>query len=330
MKILYAVQATGNGHISRAKQLLPYLEKFGKVDVFLSGSNATLSCPLPVVYKSDGLSLFYKECGGLDYFRMASSNSLLKAWKESRTLPVEKYDIIINDFEYITSRACLHKNKPSIQFGHQASFKSKLVPRPEKKSKIGEWILQRYAPASFYAGLHFEKYDDFIFPPVIKREILQSNPVDEGHITVYLPSYQKKCLKEVFTKLQSLHFHWFLPDISKVQKEKNITYYPIDNELFTKSLTSCHGIITGGGFETPAEALYLKKKLMCIPIKDHYEQHCNASALALLGVTILDDIYPESFAQSILNWLDAPPLEWDQKANDIMKTLEHVFDMFDV
>jgi len=38
MKILYAVQATGNGHISRATQLLPYMEKYGEVDVFLSAT----------------------------------------------------------------------------------------------------------------------------------------------------------------------------------------------------------------------------------------------------------------------------------------------------
>jgi hypothetical protein len=29
MKILYAVQATGNGHISRAIELMPHLEKYG-------------------------------------------------------------------------------------------------------------------------------------------------------------------------------------------------------------------------------------------------------------------------------------------------------------
>ena len=35
MKIFYAVQATGNGHISRAMQLYPYLQKFGEVDFFI-------------------------------------------------------------------------------------------------------------------------------------------------------------------------------------------------------------------------------------------------------------------------------------------------------
>ena len=60
MKIFYAIQGTGNGHISRAEQLYPYLKKFGEVDFFLSGSNAQLETPLPIKYKSKGISLHYK------------------------------------------------------------------------------------------------------------------------------------------------------------------------------------------------------------------------------------------------------------------------------
>ena len=58
MKIFYAVQATGNGHISRATQLFPYLQKYGTVDLFLSGNNASLKAEIPVKFKSKGCSLF--------------------------------------------------------------------------------------------------------------------------------------------------------------------------------------------------------------------------------------------------------------------------------
>ena len=34
---------------------------------------------------------------------------------------------------------------------------------------------------------------------------------------------------------------------------------PVNNELFNKSLETCNGLLTGGGFEGPAEALYLGK-----------------------------------------------------------------------
>ena len=43
MKVLYAVQATGNGHISRAQVLVPILKKFAHVDVLVSGTSADLN-----------------------------------------------------------------------------------------------------------------------------------------------------------------------------------------------------------------------------------------------------------------------------------------------
>jgi predicted glycosyltransferase len=50
------------------------------------------------------------------------------------------------------------------------------------------------------------------------------------------------------------------------------------------------GVITGGGFETPAEAMYLGKKIITIPIKGQYEQYCNAEALKKFGALVLHDI----------------------------------------
>ena len=71
MKILYAVQATGNGHISRAMELLPYLNEYGEVDIFLSGANSSLDFNFPIKYRSKGLSLYYTCKGKLDYTKTA-------------------------------------------------------------------------------------------------------------------------------------------------------------------------------------------------------------------------------------------------------------------
>lgn len=327
MKIFYAVQATGNGHISRAIQLLPQLQKFGEVDVFLSGANATLDAPLPIRFRSKGLSLFYSTCGGLDYKQMFRQNSLFRALKEARDLPVDQYDMVINDFDFITSRACAFKKKPSVQFGHQASFISKNVPRPVNRGHFGELILQRYAPATSYIGLHFQPYDSFIFPPVIKNVFLNCNPKDEGHITVYLSAHERHCIEDHFRAFPHLHFHWFLNGTKEVTREGNITFFPIDNNLFNKSLMNCHGIITGGGFETPAEALYLGKRLMCIPIRGQYEQRCNAAALSQMGVKVLDDI-DGYFATEISLWLNQPRPIPKQEANKVSETLTYLVDNY--
>jgi uncharacterized protein (TIGR00661 family) len=161
MKIFYAIQGTGNGHISRAEQLYPYLQKHGEVDFFLSGSNAQLQTPLPIKYKSDGISLHYKTTGGMDYGKISKSLSF-NIYKEAKALPVEKYDLIINDFEFITSLACSLKKKKSIQFGHQASFQSEKTPRPHKKNILGNFILEKFVKSNSHIGLHFENYDHHI------------------------------------------------------------------------------------------------------------------------------------------------------------------------
>jgi len=327
MKIFYAIQATGNGHISRATQLYPYLKKYGGVDFFLSGNNATLDIDLPIKFRSAGCSLHYSKCGGLNYWDIAKNIRPTQIYKDAQILPLKNYDIVINDFDSITSLACKMQKVHSVQFGHQASFTSPNTPRPEKKSVMGEMILKHYAPSPKNIGLHFDKYDDFIFPPVIKDEIVNADPKNKGHITVYLPSFQQDCLEKAFNKLPNIQFHWFLEGIKTKYTNKNITYFPVNQALFNKSLINCEGIITGGGFETPSEALYLGKKILSIPIRQHYEQECNAAALKKLGVPVLYDV-GDDFDLKIENWLNARVKYPIMKANNIPETLEFLFDTY--
>ncbi len=301
MKIFYAIQATGNGHISRAMELLPYLEAYGSVDLFLSGANSSLELDAPIRYRSSGLSLFYTCKGSLDYLSMVKKLSPLRLRKEVKELPVEKYDLVINDFECITSIACKKKKVPSVNFGHQASFMSANTPRPASTSAVGEWVLKNYARASRYVGLHFEQYDDFILPPVIKSKIWNAQPTEGDYITVYLPSYCDCEIKKYFAGLDAYRFQVFSKEVTQVVEDKNFTFIPVGKKAFDESLVHCSAIICGAGFETPAEALYLRKKMMVMPIKGQYEQKCNAAALEKLGVTTLPEL-PDHFSAVFERW----------------------------
>jgi uncharacterized protein (TIGR00661 family) len=303
MKIFYAIQGTGNGHISRAEQLYPYLQKHGEVDFFLSGSNAQLKTPLPIKYKSNGISLHYKNTGGMDYGKISKSLGF-NIYKEAKALPIENYDVIINDFEFITSLACTLKKKKSIQFGHQASFQSKLTPRASNFNPLGNWVLNKFVKSTDYLGLHFESYDKNIYNPIIKDEIINAFPIDNGHITVYLPQYSVSFLSPYLLAQSKFNFEIFTKEVTQVTEYKNLTLLPIDNKTFTNSLIQCHGIITAGGFETPAEALYLKKKLLSIPILNHFEQECNGAAMQKLGVTVIKKI-DKNFNQVFTEWVQA-------------------------
>jgi len=54
MKILYAIQGTGNGHISRAKDVIPILKQKGEVDILISGNQAEVKLPYKIDYKLHG------------------------------------------------------------------------------------------------------------------------------------------------------------------------------------------------------------------------------------------------------------------------------------
>jgi uncharacterized protein (TIGR00661 family) len=79
--------------------------------------------------------------------------------------------------------------------------------------------------------------------------------------------------------------------------------YPVDKEEFAASMTTATGILCGAGFETPAEALYLGKKLMVVPMKSQLEQHYNAESLKRLGVPVLKKV-KEKNLKKITNWVD--------------------------
>jgi uncharacterized protein (TIGR00661 family) len=323
MKILYSVQATGNGHISRAMEILPYLQEYGVVDIFLSGANSSLELNTPVKYRSKGLSLFYTCNGSLNYLKTVAAMAPYRIHKEIKELPVENYDLVINDFECITAMACRYKKIPSVNFGHQASFMSAKTPRPVNKDKLGEWILTNYAPASQYIGLHFQRYDDFILPPVIKFEIRNAEPADKNHITVYLPAYCEPALEKKFHALADFSFQIFSAQTKQIRISRNIRFLPVDKSLFNNSLINCRGIITGAGFETPSEAMYLGKKLMVIPIKGQYEQQCNAAALEKMGVKKLDDL-SNDFTEDFHHWINLKtitPLNYNQTTDQIINNM---------
>lgn len=294
MRILYAVQGTGNGHISRSREVIKYLSGMASVDVLVSEKQHEIDLGVDIKYRLSGLGFVFGKKGGIDYIgslRNARPNRFLS---DVYALPVEKYDIVISDFEPVSAWACKLKKKPHISLSHQAAFFSDRIPRPEKINNFYEFVIRWYAPFSVPIGLHFQRYDDFILTPVIREEIRNCDVINRGHYTVYLPSFDEKYVKDYLSRID---VKWEM--FSKHYKgtpytEKNVTVYPVSNECFVKSFSSCAGILCNSGFETPSEALYLGKKILAIPMKGQYEQECNAVALKSMGMQILDSINKEN------------------------------------
>lgn len=301
MKILYAFQGTGNGHASKALEMVPLLKQHGTVDVLVSGNNFELQMPFQIKYKLKGITFYYNNEGGIDYIKSFLKLRLFIFLKEIRNLHVEHYDLVISDFEPVSVWACKLIGKKVIGFGHQASFNYTETPLAENGAVIGKFILKHYAPCDLNIGLHFKKYNINIFTPLIRKKIREAQTRTKKHVTVYLPAIHNDVIIDVLGRMVEIKFEVFSKHAKNTTQLQNITIYPANEAGFAESMINGSGIITHAGFETPAEALYLGKKLLCIPIKGQYEQYCNAESLQEVGVKVLNDFTINEIG-SIYHW----------------------------
>ena len=139
-------------------------------------------------------------------------------------------------------------------------------------------------------GSHYKRYDDTMVLPLIREELKQ-RPAEEGdYNVVYLPSYGDDILIEHLSAFENEKWKIFSKKADKAYSQKNVEIYPVDRKAYSEALLSARRLIIGAGFQGTSEALYLKKKLLVIPMFDQYEQLCNAAALEQMGVRILERI----------------------------------------
>jgi uncharacterized protein (TIGR00661 family) len=304
MKILYAVQGTGNGHICRAKEVIPYLQKYGDLDILVSGIQADLDLPFKVKYAFKGMSFVFGKKGGIDLLNTYMKNHINRFMGEVKSIPIAQYDLIINDFEPISAWAAYLKNQPCVALSNQCAVMSQLIPRPKKEDLLGKFILNHYAPSTSEYGFHYEPYAPHIFTPLIRKEIREAELSDKGHYTVYLPAYDNHRIINKLSLFPEVRWEVF----SKHSKEElelgNIHLRPINSEAFLKSITSSTGVLCAAGFGTTSEALFLGKKLMVIPQKQQYEQQCNAEALKKMGVPVIKHLRKKHM-HKLEKWLNS-------------------------
>lgn len=289
MKVLYAIQGTGNGHLSRAEDIVPHLRKRCQVDILVSGTQSQLTPSFSIDYQLRGMSFMSSKKGKVDIIKTAVNTNIFKFFKEISQFPAKKYDLIISDFEPISAWSAKYHGVKSVELSHQAAVSHPNSPKPLEKHRIGNFILGNYCPSPHKYGFHFESYAPSIFTPVIRENIRKLESENRGHYTVYLPAYHDDFIVQTLMHFKA-EWHVFSKYTTCRYRVNNVWVNPIDADNFTESLRTSEGVLCGAGFELPAEALFLNKKLMVIPMMGQYEQLCNAESLKKIGVVILDKL----------------------------------------
>ncbi|HHE31111.1 MAG TPA: hypothetical protein ENL07_00350 [Chlorobaculum parvum] len=306
MKILFGVQGTGNGHISRSRELVRKLKEDGhELEVIISGRREEELREIEVFapYKVlKGFTLVTRR-GKMSYMETMFQLDFARLMTDVLTLDTTGVDLVITDFEPVTSMAARIKGLVSVGFGHQYAFPYH-VP-VARGSLFEKYTLLNFAPARYNAGLHWDHFNQPIFPPVIPEMLYKTaRPREDAQkILVYLPFEEVEDIEAFLRPFGSFNF-FIYGKVTEDRDEGHLSYRAYSREGFLRDLMECSGVVCNAGFELPGEALHLGKKMLLRPLDGQIEQDSNALAMVQLGYGMS---MHQLDAGVLKEWLVSPP-----------------------
>jgi uncharacterized protein (TIGR00661 family) len=297
MKILYGVQGTGNGHISRARKMAAHLRaRNADVTYLVSGRERArlfdMECFGDFEYRT-GLTMV-QEQGAVLMWPTARQAKPLQFIRDVRALDVSSYDLVISDFEPVTAWAAKLAGKVSMGIGHQYAF-GQAIPQCQN-NLASDLVMKWFAPVDIPIGLHWHHFDTSILPPIIDTQ-LQSR--DQRHVLVYLPFEDQSRVTALLQRFPDFRFVQYSPDLQDAEAG-NVGLRRTNLHGFRSDLCHAEAVICNAGFELVSECLHIGIPTLVKPVKGQMEQHSNALALQRLGWGSAVDNLTEA---NLHNWL---------------------------
>lgn len=317
MNILYGIQATGNGHITRSKLLVQQLRETGhKVQVILSGRKPADLWDVEELMPYEVFTgLTYAQYKGkVHYWQTVRNLRLMKFISDVVSYNTAEIDLVITDFDPVSAYIAKLKKIPSIGIGHQYAFNFDIPKAGE--NLITNLIIKIFAPVDIKVGLHWSDFGQPILPPIIPKFELDKR-TDDKKILVYLPYEDQGFLMKTLSTLENYSFHIYTDQIEP-GRYSNITIKPFSKINFRDDLTTCYGVICNAGFALPSEALSLGKKILVKPLEKQMEQISNAKAIELLE---LGAVMYEINLEKIKNWLSIDRVSNSMAYHDVINVL---------
>ncbi|WP_448548599.1 MJ1255/VC2487 family glycosyltransferase [Thalassotalea fusca] len=317
MNILYGIQGTGNGHISRCRVMAKYLAEQPNVKVtyLFSGREKKKFFDMEVFgdyLHRDGLT-FVTKAGKIDYLATLRKNNLIKFLRDIRQLDVSEYDLVITDFEPVSAWAAKNSGVPTLAIGHQYAFGSNTPLAGE--NFIAKMIMKYFAPAQQAFGLHWSNYDDNVLPPIIDVSLQKS--LESGPVLVYLPFEDQQAITKLLNTFPAFEFVQYSQDLIDRQ-QGNVALRTTCHDGFKADLQRASGVICNSGFELNSECIHLGIPILTKPINGQMEQESNALAIEQLG---LGKVMLEIDSDIISEWLNSKCQAKQMRTPDVALTL---------
>ncbi|MFY0665722.1 MAG: glycosyltransferase [Natronospirillum sp.] len=282
MKILYGVQATGNGHITRARAMQPALARRGiEVDYLFTGRAREKLFDMDAFGDFEvrrGLT-FAIERGSVNLPKTLLQANVFELMRDIKALDLSSYDLVLTDFEPVAAWAARRAGKTCIGIGHQYAFPFDI---PKADDSFGaRQIMKWFAPASLSLGAHWHHFNSPILPPLMHPSI-ETTETDPEQVLVYLPFEDAADIMELLEPITDYRFHVFTDALPPGVLD-HIEIHPFGRDNFQHKLRVCESVLCNAGFELASEALQLGRRILVKPMHGQMEQASNAKALQELG-----------------------------------------------
>lgn len=292
--ILYGVNGEGAGHSTRSREIILHLQSAGHNVVAASFDRGVRNlCDVCEVLEVHGFRFTYVN-NQVRYNRTLARN-LFQARMATRgikelthVIDERGIELVITDFEPLTSRAGRRRKIPVISIDNQhilTHFKVAIPPHYRRDATAAKLVTRMMTPyATHYLVTSFfdapgRRKNSELVPPILRHQFQNAVPSADGPILVYVTSVAPQLIKV----LSSVRAEFIAYGFGREGREGNILYKKPGFETFFEDLLRAQALIANAGFSLVTEALHLGKPYLAVPVRNQFEQIFNAFWLGRTG-----------------------------------------------
>lgn len=307
----------GLGHASRSRIVIKHLlQKNHQVSIIAGGkaysylSNifqnvAKIEWP-GVIYSDNAINIFHTMIH-ISYRTLVGS--IPSFFKLRKRIKKEKPDVLVTDAEPISYYAarlskipCVSIDNPQAMLYRKYSVSlSEIIPYIifSVTIKLSLFGADKYLIYDF-SNKQIAKENIIFLKPLIQQGILNQTPSYGNHVFVYQTS---KTNNNLLTILRKINEQFIIYGFNKNYLEGNLQFKKFNENEFYEDISQSKAIISNGGFTVLSEALYLKKPIFSIPLRNQFEQVINGKFISQLGAGVSYDCVTEARLKNFLSKL---------------------------
>lgn len=292
--ILYGINGEGAGHSTRSREVLKHLQSRGHRLHVISFDRGlkNLSGDFDVT-EIFGLRLSYLRnrvrYGRTVLNNLARARRAGKSIREVTRLAQEwRIDIVITDFEPVSSHVGRKLRIPIVSIDNQQILVRTAISYPKRfrrQARAAKLVARAMTPhagaylvTSFFAP-PVRKAQTFLFPPVLRKEVLEAETSQTGPVLVYVTAPSP----ELLSLLRGVRERFVCYGFGLEGIEGNLILRKPCLGAFLDDLRTAKAVVANAGFSLISEALYLGKPYLAWPVKDQFEQVFNAYYVDKMG-----------------------------------------------